>query len=175
MVKKVIVAASRGISGVIYFLIVIAAFITLVPLAMGYKPVAVLSGSMEPAYPVGSIIYYQAADFEEIEKGDAITFRLGGGALATHRVIQKDEEKQEFITKGDNNSTVDTAPVSAEAVVGKVGEVVIPYAGFVGIYIKEIPVIFIVGALLMICSILSPEKKCSDMKEGQEGKRICKQ
>ena len=168
MVKKVISIISKVISGVIYFMIAIAVCITLLPFAMGYKPVIVLSGSMEPTYPVGSLIYYKASNFGDIEEGDAITFRLGGGALATHRVIRKNNDDQEFITKGDNNQTEDVQPISYEAVAGKTGNIAIPYVGFIGIYIKEIPIIIALGGVLIICSVLSPEKK-------EEGESICKQ
>jgi len=159
MLKKVIWVSSKIISGVIYLLIAVAALLTLAPMVIGYRPVIVLSGSMEPIYPVGSIIYYKASSFENIEEGDAITFRLGGGALATHRVIRKDEAKKEFVTKGDNNPTEDVNPVSYELVEGSVGKIVIPYAGFAGNYVKKIQVIMILGVLLIACSVVNTEKE----------------
>lgn len=141
--------------------------IILIPFLMGHKPVVVLSGSMEPVYPVGSMIYYTPSDFNDIKVGDAITFKLGGGALVTHRVIEKNNENQEFTTKGDNNETVDTKPVSYEMVVGKTGSVVIPYIGFISTYIKEIPIVITLGMVLIICSMLSSSK-------GKE-RHICKE
>ena len=159
MIGKSIAIISKIISNTIYLMIVIAISITLIPFAFGYRPVVVLSGSMEPRYPIGSIIYYKSIDFEDIKEGDAITFKLGEGALATHRVIKKDIEKKEFITKGDNNQTEDAKPIAKEEVVGKVGKMVIPYVGFIGIYIKEVPVIVTLGVVLITCSIISPRKK----------------
>ena len=159
MIKKAILVISRIISSAIYFMIAALVGITLIPFVLGYKPVVVLSGSMKPAYPIGSMIYYKVADFEDIKVGDAITFKLGGGALATHRVIQKDAENQVFTTKGDNNATADTNPVSYEAVVGRTGTMVIPYAGYIGNFIKEIPIMITLGMVLIICSILSPNKE----------------
>ena len=44
------------------------------PMVLGYHPVVVLSGSMEPTYHVGSVIYYKATPFEQINVGDPITF-----------------------------------------------------------------------------------------------------
>ncbi len=44
---------------------------------MGYHPYAVLSGSMEPTYRTGDLIFVKAADPETIRPGDPITFRFG--------------------------------------------------------------------------------------------------
>ena len=168
MAKEVILIVLKIISNIIYLMVAITVSITLLPFVLGYKPVVVLSGSMEPQYPVGSIIYYKNTDFVHINVGDAITFKLGGGALATHRVIQKDSENQLFITKGDNNQSVDVQPVVAEAVVGKTGKIAIPYAGFVCSYIKALPIITAMGVILIICAISSPEKK-------KTGRGVCRE
>ena len=159
MVKKVIGKISKIISGVIYIMIVVAIGVTLIPFVAGFRPVVVLSGSMEPTYPVGSMIYYRASNFENIDVGDAITFRLGGEALATHRVIKKDDINREFVTKGDNNQTEDVQPVAYENVVGKTSNVAIYYVGFIGIYIRKTPVIIGIGALLIVCAIVRPKDK----------------
>jgi signal peptidase I, archaeal type len=159
MTKKVITMGAKIIASVIYFMIAFFISITLIPFVIGYKPVVVLSGSMEPTYPIGSMIYYKSLDFADIKEGDAITFRLGGGTLVTHRVIQKDDEKQVFTTKGDNNETVDTEPVPYQTVVGRTGKIIIPYVGFIASHIKEIPIVITLGMVLIICSILSPTKE----------------
>ena len=41
---------------------------------VGLRTFAVLSGSMEPAYPVGSLIYVRSAEPSALECGDVITF-----------------------------------------------------------------------------------------------------
>ena len=158
MTKKVIGGIAWIVSSVIYLLIAVAIIVALLPMVAGFRPVVVLSGSMEPTYPVGSVIYYKTAAYEDIAIGDAITFRIGGGALATHRVIEKDETNQEFMTKGDNNPTEDVNPIDYADVVGKTARLAIPYAGVVATYLKEIPVIIMIGAVLIICSLLTPVK-----------------
>ena len=56
--------------------------------ALGLTPYAVLSGSMEPTYPVGSLIYVKKVDPSEVQVGDAITFVVNDDLLvATHRVV----------------------------------------------------------------------------------------
>ena len=165
MTKKVIGGIAVGVSSVIYLLIAVAIIVALLPMIVGFRPVVVLSGSMEPAYPVGSVIYYKATKYDEITKGDAITFRIGGGALATHRVIEKDEEAQEFLTKGDNNPTEDVNPIAYANVVGKTSKIAIPHAGVIATYFKEIPVIIAIGAILILCSILAPSKSEQKIKK----------
>jgi signal peptidase I, archaeal type len=159
MIRKVITGIARVISGAIYLLIITAIVIALLPMVAGYRPVVVLSGSMEPAYPIGSVIYYKASGYEDINVGDAITFRIGGGALATHRVIEKDDTLQEFKTKGDNNPTEDVNPIAYTEVVGKTAKIAIPYAGVMATHLKEIPIIIMIGAVLIICSMLTPERR----------------
>ena len=158
MTKKVIAGIATVISSTIYILIAVAIIIALVPMIVGFRPVVVLSGSMEPTYPVGSVIYYKALAYEDIAVGDAITFKIGGGALATHRVIEKDDEVQEFMTKGDNNPTEDVNPIAYANVAGKTAKIAIPYAGTLATYLKEIPIIIMIGAVLIICSLLAPSK-----------------
>ncbi len=87
---------------------------------LGLSPYAVISGSMAPAYPVGSLIYVAPAVFEDVRVGDPITFRLNGGAsVATHRVVKIDESKMAFYTKGDANESADGTPVMADDLIGR--------------------------------------------------------
>ena len=159
MTKKVVTSIATIISSTIYIIIALAIIIALLPMIVGFRPVVVLSGSMEPTYPVGSVIYYKAAEYKDINVGDAITFGIGENSLATHRVIGKDDANQELRTKGDNNPTEDPNPVLYTNVAGKTAKLAIPYAGIISTYLKEIPVIIIIAAVLIICSILTPEKR----------------
>lgn len=55
---------------------------------VGLTPFSVLSGSMKPAYDVGSLIYVKKVDPATIEVGDPITFVVNDDLLvATHRVV----------------------------------------------------------------------------------------
>lgn len=55
---------------------------------VGLTPYAVLSGSMEPTYHVGSLIYVKEVDPAAIEIGTPITFVVNEDLLvATHRVV----------------------------------------------------------------------------------------
>ena len=99
---------------------VIAAFLPLtVPRLMGYGIYEVVSGSMEPEIPVGSVVYVKAARPEEVEAGDVIAFNKGGSVI-THRVEENRYVEGEFITKGDANAENDMNPVGYQELIGRV-------------------------------------------------------
>ncbi|MCJ7843678.1 signal peptidase I [Lederbergia sp. NSJ-179] len=101
------------------------------PSLFGYQLKTVLSGSMEPEMPVGSIIFIQLAEKKETFKsGDVITFKTKDDILVTHRIIEVQDSGQRFITKGDNNNGPDVEPVLAQNVVGKYTGWTIPYLGY---------------------------------------------
>ncbi len=76
------------ISSVFVVIVVVLAVLLAGVRLVGLTPYTVLSGSMEPAYHVGSLIYVQKADPAEIQVGDAITFVVNEDLLvATHRVV----------------------------------------------------------------------------------------
>ncbi len=129
---------------IIIFLLIAA------PILAGYRPVVVLSGSMEPTYRVGSIVYYKQASFEEIQVGDPVTFRAGENSLVTHRVVQKLEVSREFVTQGDANNAEDPAPVAYSQVVGRTGRISLPYMGFfVGFCRQPLIIGIMVGILAL--------------------------
>ena len=123
------------------------------PMLLGNRPVVVLTGSMEPAYPVGSLTYYHPATFEQIKIGDAITFKAGD-ILVTHRVEEKNELSRNFITKGDNNETQDINPVEEAELIGRTSTIAVPYLGYIVSYGRNIGVILIMGAILIISHFL---------------------
>lgn len=136
------------------------------PRLVGREAFAVMSGSMEPYYHVGSIVYVDKdISPEEIQVGDPITFRKADTAVATHRVIAIDEEARQFTTKGDANEVQDMAPVSFDNVIGKAG-MSIPLLGYISLNITTkkgmiaaaaVVVVFIL--LQLIPEILKPEEK----------------
>lgn len=128
------------------------------PMLFGNRPVVVLTGSMEPTYPVGSLTYYHPATFEEIKNGDVITFSAGE-SLVTHRVKEKNDLSRNFITKGDNNETQDINPVEEVDLIGKTSTIAIPYLGYIVSYGKNILVIVAMGAILLTSHLLDTMDK----------------
>ena len=128
---------------------------------LGFQVYTVLSGSMEPEYPVGSLLYVRDIDCHDLRVGDDITFRLTDTVVATHRIteIMPDAEEPQslwFRTKGLANESEDAAPVSDRNVLGK-PILAIPYLGYLAYYIQRPPGIYVaiaVGAALLLLSFL---------------------
>ncbi len=127
----------------------------------GFNVLYVTSGSMEPEYPTGSLLYVKKIDPYKIEVGQVITFMLDEDTLATHRVVEilKDESDPSvirFATKGDANNANDGTPVHYKNVVGT-PVFSIPYLGYVAAYIQDPPGMYMaiaVGAFLLLLILL---------------------
>ena len=123
----------------------------------GLTPYTVLSGSMEPTYPVGSVIYVAKAEPESLSVGDPLTYRLPEGTLVTHRireVLNENSEELAFLTKGDANDHPDGSPVPAAAVVGK-PLFHIPFLGYLSTALqtpKSVILLVSVGAVVLAIS-----------------------
>ena len=147
------------ISGILVALIVICAVFLAGSRLLGYQVFNVISGSMEPAYHVGDLIYVKEVDVNEIEVGTPITFVVNEDlVVATHRVIKVDAENQHFYTKGDANEAADAAPVHFNNVIG-VPRFRIPYLGYVSDFIQNPPGMYIaVGVcVLLIVAVFLPD------------------
>lgn len=135
---------------------------------VGMQVFNVISGSMEPTYSVGDLLYVKTVDPDSVKVGDPITFVLNEDlVVATHRVVQVDSENRVFITKGDANSTEDAAPVHFNNLIG-VPVFAIPLLGYVSAYIQNPPGMYVaiaLGALLLV-SVFLPD--LLDKKEKKE-------
>lgn len=134
---------------------------------LGMDVFVVQSGSMEPAYHVGSVVYVKPVDADELEAGDVITFQITGTVRGTHRIVEvvEDGGSRAFRTKGDANEEADLGLVKPSAIVGKV-VFSIPLLGYFAAYIQQPPgsyVLISAGALILLLillpDLLFPEKK----------------
>lgn len=92
------------ITTIVVILIVFLAIALVGVRVVGLTPYTVLSGSMEPTYHVGSLIYVKEAEPAEIEVGDPITFVVNEDLLvATHRVVEIDVQTSRQQTIVDEN------------------------------------------------------------------------
>ncbi len=165
--KKSVKKTWNVISTVLVVIVVVIALLLVGARLFGLQVYAVLSGSMEPTYHVGSIIYVKSVDPGEIEVGDPITFVMNEElTVATHRVVRIDTENRAFYTKGDANNDPDAAPVNFNNLLGK-PVFTIPYLGYVSSFVQSPPGIYIavgVGALLLALAFL-PDMLGSDKKQ----------
>lgn len=100
--------------------LLLAAACVLIPSWCGLKAMAVISGSMEPTIPVGSMVYVKEIAATGLKQGDICTYRLQTKpALVTHRVVQVDNVHQTLLTQGDANAQPDPK-VNFDQVVGRV-------------------------------------------------------
>ena len=149
------------VSTIIVVIVVLLAVLLVGGRILGLKLYTVLSPSMEPTYRVGSVIYVKPVDPLTIEEGQAITFRLDGSTVATHRVIEvvRDSDNVQFRTKGDANTSADGAPVESASVIG-VPVFNVPYLGYVVNYIQHPPGLYVAAAVVVILLLLTilPDK-----------------
>ena len=119
---KKTIAKILNIIGIVVMVVLILICIPFtLPKVFGIQLYEVKTESMEPTYPVGSVVYVKPEDAKSIEVGDIITFTLGTDTdlVMTHRVIEIIEDEQSFITKGDANPVEDAEPVKFNRVIGK--------------------------------------------------------
>ena len=151
IVKKI----CNFLSTVVLLLLAAVAAIILVPMLLGYKEMAVLTGSMEPNIPVGSLIYVKPLDDPAVlQPGDVCTYRLKDGeTMVTHRVVSVDPENQTLVTKGDANE-VEDGPVAFSQVFGET-KFHLPYLGYIAMNIKTPTGIMVVCGVLVVVILLN--------------------
>lgn len=123
-----------------------------VPRFMGYEVYHVISGSMEPEIPVGSIVYVEAVRPEDIAVGTVIAFQSGDSVI-THRVVENHLVEGEFTTKGDANAGEDMNSVDYDNVIGRVARHYPVLGALMELYTSTIGKIYIIlfaacGAML---------------------------
>lgn len=160
----------KHVSSVLIVLVLILAFLLVGVRLFGLQIFTVLSGSMEPAYHTGSLIYVKDVDTDELKEGDVITFKLGGATTATHRIVElvPDEENSEIVryrTKGDANDMIDASLVESEDIIGS-PIFTIPYLGYFASFVQRPPGLYLaiaIGAalvlLVMIADFLAGDKE----------------
>ncbi|MBR5260081.1 MAG: signal peptidase I [Eggerthellaceae bacterium] len=135
---------------------------------VGFEVFAVLSGSMEPTYHVGSLIWVDEREPEEVKVGDPITFVLNEDLdVATHRVIEIDAENQHFYTQGDANDAPDGSPVHFENLIG-VPVFTVPYLGYLVSCIQQPPglyIAFIIAVAALVLMLISDKFKTDPEEE----------
>ena len=120
------------------FVVVVAGVLTVtvaVPRFAGATPYTVLTSSMVPEMPAGTLVVVKPVDPEQLGVGAVITYQLESGQadVVTHRVVAVENTisgEQTLITQGDANNVADPEPVRPVQVKGERWYAV-PYLGHV--------------------------------------------
>lgn len=157
------------LTAVVIFISVVIVGIVYAPAVFGMKSYAILTGSMEPTIPEGSMVYVKpCSSFDEYQINDIVTFSdPATGKSFTHRIVEIDAGDRCFTTKGDANSVPDLSPTYFSLAVGKV-KMSVPLLGFVAEFLKStvvkivLAVIYIALAAIEIELFLTERKKKYD-------------
>lgn len=125
---------------VLIFLVALGAAVIVVPAATGSTPLTVLTSSMEPGLPPGTLLVVKPVEPQDIRIGDVITYQLESGkaTVVTHRVIEVTKTaggEYSFILQGDNNSQPDPNPIREVQIQGRLWYAV-PYIGWVNTWVN---------------------------------------
>ncbi|GAB3988558.1 signal peptidase I [Nocardioides marmoraquaticus] len=119
------VSACRSLLTLVLTMLVLA----VLPLAVGWTPRVIMSGSMEPSIHTGDVVVTRPVDGSEIGRGTVLTSVDPDkpGKTRTHRMVERDEDGM-VVTKGDANPDADSSPVPDSDVLGA-GVLRVPYVG----------------------------------------------
>ena len=166
------------VTTILVTMVVILAILLVGVRLVGFQVFTVLSGSMEPTYHTGSLIYVKEVDYKEIEAGQVITFLLDEDTVATHRVVEvvpdeADATVLRYRTKGDANDAEDGSLVHYKNVLGS-PVFSIPKLGYLANFIQNPPGMYIAiaaGAILLLLvflpDILFEEEKPEEEKKAK--------
>jgi len=107
---------------IIIVAVAVILFLPVVPISGNIETKVVLSGSMEPAISVGSVVVLKPTDEYNID--DVVTFGRDTNTSipTTHRIVDMriEGENRYFKTKGDANDDPDAREITKESIQGKV-------------------------------------------------------
>ena len=170
------------ISTILVAIVVVLALLLVGARFIGLNVYTVLSGSMEPTYHVGSLIYVKDVDTDELKAGDVITYMLDEDTIVTHRIAdvipdETDPSIIRFQTKGDANDSVDGSLVHYKNVIGT-PVFSIPKLEYLANYIQKPPGRYIAisaGAIILLLVFLpdlfSDDDKSEKKKKKQNNER----
>jgi signal peptidase len=147
-----------ALSGALLVLVVaLAVMLIVVPKVAGGIPLTVLTSSMEPRLPPGTLIIVRPVDPDGLRIGDVVTYQIRSGepGVITHRIIaiaSSSNGSRTFTLKGDNNSEQDNEPVTEAQIQGRLWYSV-PLIGYVNNGVNGASRAWItpVAAVLLLC------------------------
>lgn len=145
----------KTISTLLVALIVILAIMLVGVRLVNVQVFTVLSGSMEPTYHVGALLYVKEVDTDTLQIGDPITYAMSDNTIVTHRIVDiipaDDGSGTVFYqTKGDANNVVDGTLTADVNVLGK-PIFSIPKLGYMLTFVQRPPGLY-VG--IVVCAVI---------------------
>lgn len=126
-----VLKGAATVTGTVVVIVMLAA--TIGPRLLPYRTFTVLSGSMEPSIPVGSMIFDREVDAANLARGEVVTFHPPGqpDKLVSHRIVRVEETQHGrfLVTRGDANGVADDWRIPAEGR-GLRYEFHVPYLGY---------------------------------------------
>lgn len=178
-----------GISGGLLALVILVGMLAVVlPAIAGATPLTVLTSSMEPKLPPGTLVIVKPTNTADIRVGDVITYQIESGkaGVVTHRVTEistSSNGSKTFTAQGDNNDTPDAKPVEAVQIMGKVWYSV-PWIGYVASAVNGdartwlIPVVaaglFLYAGYMVASGIAGSAKKRRLARERERERQLAK-
>lgn len=171
--KKTVKKIWDIVSTVLVAAIVLVALLLAGTRLAGMHAYTVLSGSMEPTYHVGSLLFVKPVDPDQVKAGDPITYLIAEKQVVTHRCVEvlpddQDPSVLRFRTKGDANNVEDGTLVHENNLIGK-PVFSVPLLGFAANYIQHPPGTYVaiaIAALIVLLAFLPSEgKKTADSGE----------
>ena len=132
-----------------FYLSVVAflfAWVVIVWTAVGWEPMVVTPGSMQPAINPGDIVLSAPPeDGVRLDAGTVITFEdpVRPGELITHRIDTVNPDGS-YTTRGDANSSADSYEVTTEELTG-VGRLLVPAVGLPRVWMDEGRIVIVIG------------------------------
>ncbi|MCW2856061.1 MAG: sipW [Marmoricola sp.] len=126
-----------------------------IPKLTGATAYTILTGSMRPGMPAGTVVVVKAKPVDQIRIGDVVTYQITSGqpAVVTHRVHALGfalDGTRTFITQGDSNNAADRLPVKPEQIRG-VRLYSVPYVGLPSTWIgASIRQVVVGGAVVLL-------------------------
>lgn len=130
-----------ALSLAVLLLVVGAGMVLIVlPKVAGAIPRAVLTQSMEPTLPPGTLIVVRPVEPNQVAVGDVVTYQIESGKpdVITHRVVAiafTPSGTRTFTLKGDNNAVADADPVKEVQIVGRLWYSV-PVIGYASLWLN---------------------------------------
>lgn len=124
--KSLLHYVGLGLSGAFLVLVIaLAALVVVIPKVAGGLPLTVLTSSMIPKFPPGTLLVDIPVNPNDLRVGDVATYQIASGkpGVITHRIIAIHNDsngKRTFQFKGDNNSQPDPSEILAAQIQGRV-------------------------------------------------------